>query len=44
MSDERAQIRLANSCNILSEVSPNLPNQLPWLDTTDVDKCHTLIH
>lgn len=43
MSDERAQVRLANSCNILSEVSPNLPNQLPWLDTTDVEKCHNLI-
>ena len=43
MSDERAQLRLANSCNILSEVSPNLPNQLPWLDTNDVEKCHNLI-
>ena len=43
MSDERAQVRLANSCNILSEVSPELPNTLPWLDANDVDKCHNLI-
>ena len=43
MSDERAQLRLANSCNILSEVSAELPNTLPWLDSTDVDKCHNLI-
>ena len=43
MSDERTQLRLANSCNILSEVSPELPNTLPWLDSTDVDKCHNLI-
>ena len=43
MSDERTQLRLANSCNILSEVSPELPNSLPWLDSTDVDKCHNLI-
>jgi len=43
MSDERAQVRLANSCNILSEVSAELPNTLPWLDANDVDKCHNLI-
>ena len=43
MSDERTQLRLANSCNILSEVSAELPNTLPWLDSTDVDKCHNLI-
>ena len=43
MSDERTQLRLANSCNILSEVSAELPNTLPWLDSTDVDKCYNLI-
>lgn len=43
MSDERTQIRLANSCNILSDVSPELPNTIPWLDSNDVDKCHNLI-
>ncbi len=43
MSDERTQIRLANSCNILSDVSPELPNTIPWLDANDVDKCHNLI-
>ena len=43
MADERAQVRLANSCNILGEVSAELPNTQVWLDANDVDKCHNLI-